>query len=96
MSNHDQEALQVDAVVDDLRKASAFQVSGWTLLVFDVLIIAAWLWTGFRAGSDFWLYWFLIEGVIGLALVSVGSYLKTRAGRHLARPDEDNVDRKAA
>lgn len=96
MSNHDQEHLQVDAVVDDLRRASIFQVTGWTLLVFDALIIAVWLWTGFRAGSDFWLYWFLIEGVLGLALLAVGSYLKARAGRHISRLDEDNIDRKAA
>lgn len=95
MSQHDREQIEVDVVVADLRRASALQVAGWTLLVFDALIIGIWLFTGYRAGTWFWLYWFVIEGALGLALVVVGSYLKTRAGHHAKRRDSDKISRVA-
>lgn len=96
MRDKDRDLLELDAVTADLRIASILQVTGWTLLIFDALIIAIWLWTGFRAGSNFWLYWFVIEGIIGLGLTVIGSYVKTRAGRHMSRMDRDRIDRKAA
>lgn len=95
MSMHDREQTQLDAVIADLRRASVYQVVGWTLLAFDALLIAMWIFSGLRAGSDFWLYWFVIEGVIGLALVIVGSYLKTKVGRHAPGSGRDKIRRVA-
>ncbi|HYG99396.1 MAG TPA: hypothetical protein VD837_09720 [Terriglobales bacterium] len=96
MPNHDREQEQVDAVIAEMRRASALQLFGWTLLIFDGLIIAMWLFVGYRSGSNFWLYWFVVEGVIGSALVLIGSHLKTRAGRHISRLDGDDVGRRVA
>lgn len=95
MSEHDREQVEMESVIADLRRASAIQVVGWTLLVFDALIIGIWVFTGYRSGTWFWLYWFVIEGALGLALVVVGSYLKTKAGHHVKHGDRDRIRRVA-
>lgn len=84
MSNYDQEQREMDEVTDDLRLASILQTIGWVLLGFNGIVVT-WVWTGFRAGSYFWLYWTIIESGLGFSLVMAGSYLKTRAGRRISR-----------
>lgn len=85
----------MDAVKREMRKASILQTLGWTLLVFDC-IIASWVWTGFRAGTYFWLYWMIIEGAAGFVLVLVGSHLRSKAGRFVSRVMDEDEERKAA
>jgi hypothetical protein len=95
MSEHNREQVEMESVIADLGRASAIQVIGWTLLVFDALVIGIWLFTGYRSGTWFWLYWFVIEGALGLALVVASSYLKTRAGHHAKPRDRGKIRRVA-
>lgn len=95
MSNYDLEQRQMDAMTYDLRWASILQTVGWVLLVFDSIIVT-FVWTGFRAGTYFWLYWLIIEGAIGFGLVMVGAYLKSIAGRHISRLGLEREENRAA
>jgi hypothetical protein len=45
---------------------------GKVLLWMDFLLLA-FVYVGIRAGSDFWMWWVIIEGVLGLVLLEVGS-----------------------
>ncbi len=92
MSNYDREQREMEGVQQDLRLGMVLEVTGWVLLAF-VAIPAFFVWTGWRVGSLFWVYWTVIEGVIGLALTGAGQYYKSRAGTHVSRSGEE---RKAA
>jgi hypothetical protein len=84
MSNYDQEQREMDAMQRDMRLALMLQVTGWTLLAFDGIIVM-FIWTGLRAGSSFWLYWAVIEGVLGMALAMAGGHYKSKAGSEISR-----------
>lgn len=45
---------------------------GKLLLWIDFLLLT-FVYVGLRGGSDFWLWWVIIEGVIGLLLLEIGS-----------------------
>jgi hypothetical protein len=61
----------------------AMQAVGALLLVFDS-IPAVFVFVGIRDGSLMWLYWTVIEGSIGIALVAAGVRLKEKANDLLA------------
>lgn len=84
MAGYDQEQREMDALQRDLKLGLMLQVTGWTLLAFDAILVM-FIWTGMRAGSEFWLYWTVIEGVLGLALVVVGKHFKSKAGSEISR-----------
>ncbi len=92
MSNYDQEQREMDGVQRKLRLGMLLEVTGWVLLAF-LAIPVIFVWTGWRAGSLFWLYWTVIETVLGLALTMAGKYYKNRAGSGVSRLSEE---RKAA
>lgn len=87
MSNYDREQREMDAVQSELRLGLILDVAGWTLLSF-LGIIVCFIWTGLRAGSYFWLYWTIIEGAVGMALLMAGKYYKTKAGSGVSRLGE--------
>lgn len=86
MSHYDREQRVMDGVADELHVGSILQTVGWTLLLFNGIIVN-WIWVGFRSGSYFWLYWTLIESSIGLVLIAAGNHLKARFGSHISRLD---------
>ena len=88
MANYDHEQVPIDAVRRDLARGLMLQVAGWTLLTF-LGVIVIFIWTGLRAGSYFWLYWTLIQSVIGLALVMAGNHNKEKAGGEIPRTREE-------
>lgn len=45
---------------------------GKILLWMDFLLLA-FVYVGLRSGSDFWMWWVIVEGVLGLVLIEVGS-----------------------
>jgi hypothetical protein len=45
---------------------------GKVLLWMDFLLLA-FVFVGLRSGSDFWMWWVIVEGVVGLVLIEVGS-----------------------
>lgn len=62
------------------QRALTLRTLGWMLLIFDVSIIAVFIFVGFRSGSLLWLYWSVIQGVVGTALVGAGMYQESVAG----------------
>ncbi len=89
MSNYDREQREMDGVQQKLRLGTILEVTGWTLLAF-LTIPVTFVWTGWRAGSYFWLYWTVIEGVLGLALSMVGKYFKNKAGSGVSRLSDES------
>ena len=43
------------------------------LLLWTDFLLLAFVYVGLRGGSDFWMWWVIIEGVIGLLLLEIGS-----------------------
>lgn len=56
---------------------------GKVLLWMDVLLLI-FVYVGLRGGSDFWLWWVALEGVLGFGLLGVGMYI--RAHRRTSEP----------
>lgn len=90
MAKYDRVQRQMDEMIGALHRASALLTIGYLLLFFDV-VVACFVWAGLRVGSDFWLYWTVIQGVIGIALVGAALHTRSRMGKHLSRLDD--VDR---
>lgn len=84
MSNYDRELRETDAMQRDMRLGIGLQVMGWTLLAFNGIILT-FVWSGVRIGSNFWLYWLIIEGVLGMALAKAGGHYKSKAGTEISR-----------
>jgi hypothetical protein len=61
-----------DAALREQRWGMVLTAVGWVLIGFDC-ILAAWIWAGLRSGSDFWLIWVMVEGVIGLGFIWWGA-----------------------
>jgi hypothetical protein len=54
------------------RTGNTLMTVGKVLLWMDFLLLA-FVYVGIRGGSDFWMWWVLVEGVLGLVLVEIGS-----------------------
>ncbi len=80
MENVPQDVTASDLAMRKQRLGAALNVVGWVLIGFDCLI-AVWIWVGLRSGSDFWLYWVVIEGVLGLALIWLGARRRAEGAR---------------
>ena len=61
------------------QRALTLRTVGWLLLIFDVAIIAVFIFVGLRSGSLLWLYWLVIQGIVGLGLVAAGRYQESVA-----------------
>jgi hypothetical protein len=55
-----------------LRTGNTLITVGKVLLWMDFLLLA-FVYVGIRSGSDFWMWWVIIEGVLGLILLEAGS-----------------------
>jgi hypothetical protein len=55
-----------------VRTGNTLMTVGKLLLWMDFLLLT-FVFVGLRGGSDFWLWWVIIEGVIGLLLLEIGS-----------------------
>jgi hypothetical protein len=63
-----------------LENGLVLRTLGWMLLIFNGVFVV-WVWTALRAGSDFWLWWVLIQGGAGVILLGVGSYKRLHSAR---------------
>jgi len=54
-----------------LRTGNTLVTVGKVLLWTDFLLFA-FVFVGYRSRSDFWMWWVIIEGVLGLFLVEIG------------------------
>jgi len=55
------------------RAGSLLMTLGKVLLWTDFLLLM-FVYVGIRSGSHMWLWWVIIEGVLGLILLEIGSY----------------------
>lgn len=61
---------------------------GWQLLIFDMIPVV-FVWVGLRDGSWMWLWWALVEGLVGSLLVIAGNYFKEYAAHQVGRDEPD-------
>ena len=83
MAEYRQELLELDEALEAERRGLALQAVGYILLVFDSLLVV-FVPIGFRTGSMMWLWWVLVEGVLGFALVAAGAHLRSRLTEELS------------
>jgi hypothetical protein len=57
---------------------------GKVLLWMDALLLI-FVYVGLRSGSEMWLWWVAIEGVLGFVLLAVGIYIRSYS-RNTAPP----------
>jgi len=60
-----------------IRTGNALMTVGKVLLWMDFLLLA-FVYVGLRAGSDFWMWWVIGEGIIGLLLLEIGAHKRGR------------------
>jgi hypothetical protein len=66
------------------RRAEVAATVGKWLLWMDLLILL-FVYTSVRDGSFFFVYWFVAEGILGLACVAAGAHLRRTANLRLAQ-----------
>ena len=79
MDTSEKERLRItDEAVREQRLGSVLVTVGWVLIAMDC-ILSVWIWVGLRSGSDFWLWWVIIEGVLGVAFIFYGRHKRQTA-----------------
>jgi hypothetical protein len=86
MPGFDRDQAAIDNTVENRRLGSVLLTVGWILLWMDA-VLGVFFFISLRNGSMFWPIWLAIEGVLGLALVIMGTRYRraigaTRLGRH--------------
>ncbi len=76
----EREPDRMQAALEAERAGTVLKTVGIVLLAMD-LILVVFVWVGHRTGSNFWLYWVLIEAFVGLLLIRMGISKQRRAGR---------------
>jgi hypothetical protein len=92
---YDNEPRAMDAAARDQRIGTALLAVGWMLIIFDA-IPAVFVWVGWRSGSMFWIWWTVIEGLLGAALLIAGTRKRAAATEEFAALDRDESGSKAA
>ncbi len=84
----DREQIDIAEIEAKQRTGLLLLTLGWTLLIFDAIVVM-WFWTGLRAGSSFWSWWVVIEGLSGAVFVGIGTRMRVHSGQHaLAEPTD--------
>jgi hypothetical protein len=64
--------LEEEGMVGQQRSGLVIMTVGKVLLWVD-FILFAFVFVGVRSGSDFWVWWVVSQGILGLVLLEVGS-----------------------
>jgi hypothetical protein len=67
--------VKEEAAFGRRRLGAVILTVGKWLLIFDVILLS-FVYVGLRGGSQFWMWWVIIEAVLGLVLIGVGSYIR--------------------
>lgn len=79
MPGFDRDQVAIDNTVENRQLGSVMLTIGWILLWMDALL-GVFFFQSLRNGSMFWPIWLAIEGVIGLALVIMGTRYRRAIG----------------
>ena len=79
MPGFDRDQIAIDNTVENRQLGSIMLTIGWILLWMDA-ILGIYFFQSLRNGSMFWPIWLAIEGVIGLALVILGTRYRRAVG----------------
>jgi hypothetical protein len=83
MATSESERLRAtDEAVHEQRLGSVLITVGWVLIAMDC-ILAVWIWVGLRSGSEMWLWWVIVEGIVGLGFIFFGRHKRQAATREL-------------
>jgi len=72
MSGINLDRVEEEGILERRRSGLVLITVGKVLLWMDFLLMA-FIYVGIRSGSDFWLWWVVAEGVLGLILIEIGS-----------------------
>lgn len=64
--------VEEEQIIESQRSGLVLMTVGKVLLWMDFLLLA-FVYVGLRSGSDFWMWWVIGEGVLGLVLLEIGS-----------------------
>ena len=79
MPGFDRDQLAIDNTVENRRLGSVLLTVGWILLWMDA-VLGVFFFISLRNGSWFWPIWLGIEGILGLALVIMGTRYRRAIG----------------
>jgi hypothetical protein len=72
MSGINLDRVEEEGILDRQRSGLVLITVGKVLLWMDFLLMA-FIYVGIRSGSDFWVWWVVAEGVLGLILIEIGA-----------------------
>ena len=72
MSGINLDRVEEEGILERRRSGLVLITVGKVLLWMDFLLMA-FIYVGIRSGSDFWFWWVVAEGVLGLILIEIGS-----------------------
>lgn len=79
MPGFDRDQAAIDNTVENRQLGSVMLTVGWILLWMDA-VLGVFFFISLRNGSMFWPIWLAIEGVLGLALVIMGTRYRRAIG----------------
>jgi hypothetical protein len=77
-----------------LRAALVLRTLGWYSVAWGC-VLAIWIWTGLKAGSDLWLWWSIGQFAFGAVCLVLAARLRTHRAELMRTPDVDVRDRAA-
>lgn len=93
MPGFDRDQVAIDNTLQNERLGSIMLTAGWILLWMDSLLFV-YFFSSWRDGSLFWPAWTVIEGVLGLVLVIMGTRYRRAVGlTRLSRRDLAGIAR---
>ena len=85
----------MDATLVEQCKAADLRIVGWELLLFDIVPLV-FISAGLSVGSDLWLWWSLVEALVGIGLIRVAARRSGEATRQYARAAKMTAAKTAA
>ena len=79
MPGFDRDQVAIDNTAENRQLGSIMLTAGWTLLWMNGLLFI-YFFISIRDGSLFWPIWLAVEGIIGLALVIMGTRYRRAVG----------------
>jgi hypothetical protein len=87
MPGYDRDQVTIDNTVENRHLGSIMLTLGWILLWGDA-VLGVFFFQSLRDGSMFWPVWLAVEGIVGFALVVMGTrYRRVLGATRLGRAD---------